>query len=369
MESVNELIESEAIRHQTDFRKYTNAVVLRILAVLNRADRRILAELNERLERMSPATFSMERLDAMLVSVRLLSAEATRQMAQQLDVDLREFVSYEAEYQTMMLQAHVPVQVSVAAVSAESAYAAAMARPFQGRLLRDVWQDLDQSKMRLVRRTVAQGFVESKTTDQIIRELRGTRAKGYKDGILEAPRRETEAVVRTALSHTAGVVQDRAMEANADIIKAVKWSATLDLRTSPTCRIRDGKLYHPVSHKPIGHEFPWLSGPGRAHWRCRSAQVPVLKSMAELGIDAPDVVMVGRTRASMDGQVPADMTYEQWLKKQPADRQDQVLGPVRGKLFREGRLPLEAMYDDKGQFLTIEELRRRDAAAFQSAGL
>lgn len=369
MTSINELLQDEALRHQTDFRKYSNAVVLRILAVLNRADRRMMAELAERLERMSPAAFTMERLEAMLASVRMLSEEATRQAQGEFGVDLREFVSYEAEYQTMMLSAHVPAQVSVAAVNAEAAYAAAMARPFQGVLLRDAWQHLDERKMRLVRQTIAQGFVESKTTDQIIRELRGTRAKGYSDGLLEAPRREVEAVVRTALSHTAGMVQDRTAEANADIIKAVKWSATLDLLTSPICRLRDGKLYQPVTHKPIGHEFSWLSGPGRAHWRCRSAQSFVLKSMAEMGIDAPDVVVVGRTRASMDGQIPADTTYLDWLKKQTAGRQDQVLGETRGRLFREGRLPLESMYSDKGQFLTLDELRQRDAAAFRRAGL
>ena len=31
------------------------------------------------------------------------------------------------------------------------------------------------------------------------------------------------------------------------------------------------------------------------------------------------------TRASMDGQVPADQTFGQWIKRQSAARQDQVL--------------------------------------------
>lgn len=41
---------------------------------------------------------------------------------------------------------------------------------------------------------IAQGFVEGKTTDQIIRELRGTRAKGYIDGLIQKDRRDIEAV-------------------------------------------------------------------------------------------------------------------------------------------------------------------------------
>ena len=96
---------------------------------------------------------------------------------------------------------HLPVAVHVAAVSAEQIYAAALARPFQGVLLKNVWSDLDASKIKRVRQAIAQGFVEGKTTEQIIRELRGTRAKGYADGIIERDRRDVEAVVRTALGH------------------------------------------------------------------------------------------------------------------------------------------------------------------------
>ena len=90
---------------------------------------------------------------------------------------------------------------------------AALARPFQGVLLKNVWSDLDVQKFKKVRQSIAQGYVEGKTTEQIIRELRGTRAKGYQDGIIQRDRRDVEAVVRTALGHTAGVAQNNVMEA------------------------------------------------------------------------------------------------------------------------------------------------------------
>ena len=170
---------------------------------------------------------------------------------------------------------------------------AALARPFQGVLLKNVWSDLDVQKFKKVRQSIAQGYVEGKTTEQIIRELRGTRAKGYEDGIIQRDRRDVKAVVRTALGHIAGVAQDNVMEANTDLLKALQWSATLDLRTSAPRRIRDRLLYTPGDHKPIGHKVPWLAGPGRLHWRCRSGQVPVLKSHKELGIDIPEIVVDG----------------------------------------------------------------------------
>lgn len=359
--TVNEWLIDEAIRHSIDLARYSNSVVRRILAILNRSDDRLFAELMAALERLPPESFTVERLESLLGSVRALNSQAFAQAGEELTRELREFVEYEAAYQTKTLQSVMPAQVHIASVSAEQAYAAAMARPFQGVLLREVLKDIEATKAKKIRQAVAQGYVEAKTTPQIVREIRGTRAKGYSDGLMEASRRDVEAIVRTAMGHMAGFTQDRVAEANGDIIKAIKWSATLDFRTSEICRVRDGKLWT-VEHKPIGHKLPWLGGPGRAHWRCRSAQVFITKSNAELGIDVPDVTLKNGTRATLDGQVPAEQTYGDWLKTRSAAEQDEVLGPTRGKLFRSGKLPLEAMYSQKGAFLTLEELRAKMAA-------
>ncbi len=367
--TANELLLDESIRHQVDLAKYSNQVVRRVMAVLNRTDARLFAELTQALERLDANSFTVERLEALLGSVSALNAQAYAQAGQELRQELQDFVRYEASYQSQVILSVVPAQVSVAAVSAEQVYAAALARPFQGVLLQGVLADLEAGKAKKIRQTIAQGFTEGKTTDAIVRELRGTRAKGFADGLLEASRRDIEAVTRTALGHMAGFVQDRFTEANADLIKAVRWSATLDLRTSPICRPRDAKLYEPVSHKPIDHGFPWLGGPGRAHWRCRSAQTYVLKSLKDLGIDIDGDLNIGSTRASLDGQVPATLTYPEWLAKQSKASQIEVLGATRAKLYRDGKLPLEALYDTKGGYKTIMQLRESDAKAFSKAGL
>jgi len=369
MPSVNDLLQDESIRHQVALQGYTTNVLHRLLAVLNRSDQRLMAELAEKLADFDPTLFSMERLESLLTSVRAMSAATYAELGEDMTKELREFVGYELSYQHQMLTEHLPVAVHVAAVNAEQVYAAAMARPFQGVLLKGAWADLDRNKMERVRKAIAQGFVEGKATDQIIRELRGTRAKGYEDGLIQRDRRDVEAVVRTAIGHTAGFTQDKVMEANADLIKALQWSATLDLRTSSMCRIRDRLLYTPDEHKPIGHKVPWGAGPGRLHWRCRSGQVPVLKSFKELGIDVPEIEVGGKTRASMDGQLPADTSYADWLKKQSAKRQDEVLGPTRGRLLRDGKLSMADLYSARGELLTLDDLRKRDAEAFKRAGL
>lgn len=371
MPTVNELMADEAIRHHVALIKYSNETVRKIIAVLNRSDARLRAAILDAIEKLSEGTFSVERLESLLGSVRALNAVAYDQVRNELMADLKNFTDYEVSYQSQMLHHTLPVTVHTASVNAEQVYAAAMARPFQGLLLRDVLKDLEANRAKKIKQAIAQGFVESKTTPQIVREIMGTKANQYQDGLLDVSRREASSVVRTALSHTSGFVQDRIAEANAGLLQAVQWSATLDLRTSETCRIRDGKMYTPVTHAPIDHDLPWLGGPGRAHWNCRSVQIFVTKSLFDiLGVKGSnDITLSGGTRASMDGQVPKEMNYAEWLKKQSFERQVEVLGPTRAKLLRDGNLPLERMYGVKGQFLKLDELRARDAAAFKRAGV
>jgi hypothetical protein len=257
--------------------------------------------------------------------------------------------------------------VGIAPVVPEQVYAAAMARPFQGVLLRDVLSNLEASRAKRIRETIANGYVANKPTPEIVRDLRGTRALRYEDGVFNRSRREVEAVVRTAVSHTAAFTRDRFEEANGALIKATQWVSTLDSRTTQMCRIRDGLEYTRDTHKPIGHSVPWLQGPGRLHWCCRSTSAAVVKSMRELGLPIGD--FTASTRASMDGQVPADTTYAQWFAKQSAARQDEILGPTRGALYRKGGLQLTEFSNNQGQMLTLQQLRERNAAAFGKAGV
>lgn len=367
MHTVNDRMLDATVAHQIDLTRYSTGAVRRIIALLNRTDADLFAQLVAELERMPSDSFTVERLDALLQSVRELNARAYAAVRTELESELRGLVSYEVGYQLQLFESTLPVQVSVSAVSAEQVYGAAMARPFQGRLLREWASSIEADRMTRIRDAMRIGFVEGQTVDQMVRRIRGTRAKGYADGLLDIDRRHAEAVVRTAVQHVAGFARDRFLEANSDLISAEKWVSTLDGRTTSQCRIRDGLRYTAVDHKPIGHKVPWGSGPGRLHWGCRSASVPVIKSWRELGIDQDE--LTEGSRASMDGQVPDDMTYSQWLKKQSAARQDDILGATRGRLFRSGEIEMDRFYDNKGKWLTLDELRERDAAAFRRAGV
>lgn len=371
MPTVNELLLDGQIGHQVDLQRYSNGVVRRVLALLNRTDADLFAQLTAALERLPAETFTVERLEALLFSVRSVNAQAYQQIDRELTAELAQLSEYEAGFQQRLFESAIPAQVqarvAIVPVNVQAVYAAAYSQPFQGRLLKEWAASLEASRAARIRDAIRIGYVEQQTVSQIVQRVRGTRARGYSDGIIEIDRRNAESMVRTAVSHIAGFTRDRFFEENDDLIKAQVWVSTLDSRTSEPCRVRDGKEYTPKTHKPIGHGIPWLAGPGRLHWQCRSTSVPVTKSWRELGLDA-DEVDPG-TRSSMDGQVPADQTYGQWLAKQSAKRQDDVLGSTRGALLRLGGLTVDQFSNDRGKWLSIAELREREPAAFKRAGV
>jgi len=361
MPAVNERLQDQAVDRAIDLQRYSNGVVHRMIAVLNRSDARLSAALAEALLKMDRASFTVERLERLLADVRKINAAAYAQVMGELRPEMEGLAGVESRYQRSALRQAVPpavqLQYPIAGASVEQVYAAALARPFQGRLLSGWASNLEASRLRLIQNAVRQGFVEGQTAAEIVRKVTGTKALKFADGVLAIPRRELMAVVQTALSHTAQVARQAFYDANADLIKAVKWTSTLDSRTSPQCRIRDGLEYTADrAHKPIGHAVPWGDGPGRLHFNCRSTSSPITKSWRELGIDADE--LPASTRASMDGQVPGDLTYAQWLAKQPVARQEEVLGARRAALFRAG-VPMEKFYNDKGQWLTLEQLAAR----------
>lgn len=75
------------------------------------------------------------------------------------------------------------------------------------------------------------------------------------------------------------------------------------------------------------------------------------------------------SRASMDGQVPSGTDYQGWFSRQSFTRQSQIVGVTRARLIRDGGMSPDDFYNDKGEWLTLEQLRNLDAQAFSNARL
>lgn len=354
MATANEELADAAVRHAIGLQRYTSGELRRMMALLDR----VSADIGDIMRKYDPTEvaprYAQDRLEKMLVAIRELNAEVYDTFVKALSGDMRDLAAYEAEFQAKLIDDAIPVDLDVVKPPPAQVRAAALSRPFQGRLLKEWGKDLEASAFAKVRDSIRIGFVEGETTDQIIRRLRGTRVQNYKDGILEINRRNAGALVRTAISHTANSARQDVFEANSDIIKAIRWVSTIDGRTSMVCKSRDGQV------------FPIDKGPRPpAHWACRSTTVPVLRTWREMGIDADEAPP--STRASMNGQIPDTETYGTWLKRQSVEFQNEALGVTKARLFRSGEYTMDKFVDPTGREYSLEELRRFDPERFARA--
>lgn len=354
--TLNAQLRDEVLVHLIDLHRYANSEVRAMLRILNAADADLFARLMAALPNMA-TPFSVSRLTAALIGVWEVNEGAYRQITQRSAAEMRALTEMELDHQRSMFNDLLPEEARTRLVNVEAvhAHAAATAEPFRGRLLSEWFTKLAADRQERIETELRIGFTAGETVDEMIRRLRGTRAEGYADGLLQIDRRHAEAVVRTATSHFAQRARESFYEANSDLITEEQWVSTLDNRTTEMCQIRDGLIYTSPEHRPVGHRVPWLEGPGAIHWNCRSVSIPVVDSAKALGLDLPPV-----ERAAMNGVAAPGTTYREWIEAQPAARQDQILGPTRASRMRSGKLDFPDFFDAKGQFLTLDELRQKN---------
>lgn len=265
---------------------------------------------------------------------------------EKLSEDLQTLAEYEADWTTKTLTANVDAEFVTP--SPEQVWSAVKWNPLA---LSDKPADLfgmmtgwgDAEVARLVN-GVKMGFVQGKTTRQIVKEVVGT------GGLADVSQRNAATVIRTALNHVSTQARETVYKKNSDIIERYEWVSTLDSRTSTICRSRDGQKYE-IGKGPLPP----------AHPNCRSATAPVIS-------DEYDFLDAGAKRAARGAeggtQVDASTTYYEFLKQQPAWFQDEALGPTRGKIFRNSGISPEEFrvisVDGFGRPLTLNEMADLD---------
>lgn len=358
MATVNDKLRDEAIAHTLWISRYSTGVANRMVKLLNESDAELTARLLVAMDSLPASQFTVNRLESLLESVRELNKQAVAGMQSSLADELLQLAEHETGYQLSLFDSLLPQGVKthfpLQGVTPDMVHAAAMAQPFQGRLLSEWAENLEADRMARITNTVRRGYLLGDATEIIARQVRGHANRGYQDGALQMSRSNAASITKTAVNHLAATARTSFAQANDDIVKGKQWLSTLDNKTTPLCIVRD-RLRYSMDNKPIGHKVPYLQGPGRIHFCCRSTETLILKSWREMGIDADE--MDEGSRASMDGQVPADTTYLEWLSRQSPQRQDQILGPERGRLYRAGHIQLSDMYTDKGEWISLAQLK------------
>lgn len=287
-----------------------------------------------------------QNLEKLLRDLEGILNGVTKDWQDKLTEDLKSLGGYEADWTSKTLTANVDVEFVTP--SPDQVWSAANFNPLSLSNSPVVLTDLiggwkDTEVKRLVT-GVKMGFVQGKTTRQIVKEVVGA------GGLVDVSERHAATVVRTAINHVSTQAREVTYKKNDDIIEKYEWVSTLDSRTSTVCRSRDGQKYD-IGNGPLPP----------AHPNCRSTTAPVISSDF-------DFLNVGAKRAAKGAeggtQVDASTTYYDFLKQQPAWFIDAAIGPVRGKIFRNSGISAEEFrtisVDGFGRPLTLNEMAALD---------
>lgn len=268
---------------------------------LNKVYQRIGALLTSALNELDGdiSTLRRSQLEKFLRGIRPKQMKLINDMVKKHKETLTSFAGYSYQIEASILAATTGANI-VHATKARAIYQAALQRPLgaTGELLESFVDNLTPYQVGIVEKTLRKAHVNGWTTQQTIQLLKGTRKNNYADGLMSRMGKQTATVVRTSMQHVNNASRQIVWAENDDIIKGYRWVSTLDSRTSETCQELDGEVF------PIG-EGPMPP----AHPNCRSTTV------AELD-DRFAMLSEGRTRSSVDGYVPFDMKYDDWVKTQ-----------------------------------------------------
>ena len=354
--SVNSVMTNRGLRHAIHLERLKAGQVDKITRFLSKEVMPdLLGQIETRMTGVQRATTAkrITRLKAMSNSVSGLIKGGMSNVNKTLRKDLTAMGFTESSWQLGAIKDSMPIQIGMTAPNIATLQSIVTTRPMRGRLLKSWLNELGTNASNEVMRQINIGLVQGEAIPTIVSRVRGSAAASFKDGIAAKVIRDAQILTRTAVNNVVTQAREITYAANENVVKGVRYLATLDARTTEICAGLDGKVF-PINE---GERPPM-------HLQCRSTTVPILKSFKELGIPAKNLPL--GTRASMNGQVPATMTYPKWLKKMDSSPKtraivDEALGKGKAALWRRGRVPIEKFTDAKHRILTLKQLEKIEA--------
>lgn len=258
--------------------------------------------------------------------------------------ELNELADIESRWQINSINSVVGVEIMRAMPTAAALEAIVTNGLVLGNPAATWWaQQSDQAQNEFIR-VVRLGLSQSETNQQIAKRVRDS---------MGVQQRHAFALVKTSTQAVAMQARDEMLAANDDVVKGKISIATLDGRTTFLCSDYDQATYN-LKNEPIApKKRPYIAIP--RHFGCRSMWSVLLKKWDEMGL--PFDEFSPSTRASLDGQIPAETSFDKFLSGKSAAWQDKYLGIGRAELYRDGKITLSDMVDGLGRELTLAQLR------------
>lgn len=390
--TANERWFSALLRHQIFSLRFAGSLRNDTIEILNATERDISMRIRDQLRGVQQGSpTALRRANRLINEIREIRGAAWGGVDRMWRTTLQDFAREEVRFLKAGFEASIPVVAEATLPDASTLRSLVREQPFQGRLLKEWSNNIRRADLRRIEDQIKIGVVQGEGSDVIARRVVGTARLRGRDGVLQITRHNAQAITRTAVNHFSNAARQEFLEENREFFTREVYTATLDSRTTPICSSLDGERFE-IGKGPM----PPL------HIQCRSLRVAVLddellgsrpmKPVTERmllrefseqrGIRAPgrraglprgtkgefDRFARQRTR-ELVGKIPAKTTYQEWLRTQSTEFQNDVLGPTKAKLFREGRLTLKKFVNRAGDEIPLRDLARIEADAFRAAGL
>lgn len=344
----------QSVRHAVYLERYKGSAVKEYIDILEKIEKYVIGSISK-----SVTDWNRGRLEKELYVIRQTLETLYKDARKILDGQILDLSSYEVEFEIKSLgkvvsgyDFTIPSDKQVAAAVYSNPMQAA---GYQGELLASFYEDMSAKAIKRIEGAIRLGYAQGITTQQLVRDMLSA------SGSLGTSGKDLTSIVRTAIAHAAQVARQQVWSENSKLVKKVRITATLDGKTSATCRSLDGKI------------FPLTKGPRPPfHIRCRTTTTAVLDKRFS-------ALSEGRTRSARDPKtgkvmrVSANETYYSWLKRQPASVQDSIVGDTRGKLLRNGGLTSERFAElqlgKNFEPLTLDQMRAIEPIAFEKANI
>ncbi len=372
----------------------TALAAFRVSSATNRQAVEILADLEEKLAGMTAASApltetSRRRLEDLLGRVRNTIRKSVSKVAGAAANDAADLGDIVATRTIDAMNGAIGAEIAGISITRRDLLALHNSKVIQGQPLSNYWDAVSGETARNYEKAVRESILLGETNDQMVAKILGKRGT---PSVVNTTKARAKALIRTSVMSVNNEVMKRTIAENVDLVKWIQHLSTLDGRTTFICIARDGLKYEITDDGivPVGHDKAFLGGPPY-HPQCRSVIIPILPSFAELSgrkingkkfdkafddslkksrFDAVQRASIAaNTRASMDGQVPRSLTFEDFASQKGGLFLDDVLGPGRAELFTSGKISFVDLIDGKGGVRTIKELKKLGRAGAAAAAI
>jgi len=338
---------AKAIEWQYELNKYTTSQLEMVDSAVS-LGRRLL---ERKLKKTSITDWSRKRSHALLEEVQDLTLGVAEALGEDIATVVADAGSAAyAAHSSILSFGGAAANVTAVTVTAAQLKSIIVTTPVGGKTLNEwVRKTFSSNLQDKIKREIAAGLING--------ENYRTMAARIKKGI-PGTKRELETLTRTYVQSINTQAMRDVYAANPNIVKKVRWLATMSNRTCIRCASLDGSEYKLEGHPPIP-----------LHPNCRCVLIPITVSPAAMGLSQEVIDKAARPYSLHDGKViglggakTKDAGtfvggFDKWFSTLSKKNKLDIVGPGRLDLLDSSKIKFADMVDNStGRLKTLKEL-------------